>query len=102
MGYGVRGHAIKWFTYLTEKKQYTTVNNKNSQIKDVSYVVPRGSFLGPLLFLIYINDLNSVITFAYIRHFADDTNILYRHKSLRKINQRINFDLKNIAEWLQS
>ena len=101
--YGVRGHAIKWFTsYLTERKQYTTVNNTNSQIKDVSYGVPQGSVLGPLLFLIYINDLNSVITFSYIRHFADDTNILYRHKSLRKINQRINFDLKNIAEWLRA
>ena len=76
--YGVRGHAIKWFTsYLTERKQYTTVNNTNSQIKDVSYGVPQGSVLGPLLFLIYINDLNSVITFSYIRHFADDTNILY-------------------------
>ena len=99
--YGVIGHAIKWFTsYLTERKQYTTVNNTNSQIKDVSYGVPQGSVLGPLLFLICINDLNSVITFSYIRHFADDTNILYRHKSLRKINQRINFDLKNIAEWL--
>ena len=40
--------------------------------------------------------------FSNIRHFADDTNILYRHKSLRKINQRINFDLKNIAEWLRA
>ena len=99
--FGIR--AIKWFTsYLTERKQYTTVNNTNSQIKDVSYGVPQGSVLGPLLFLIYINDLNSVITFSYIRHFADDTNILYRHKSLRKINQRINFDLKNIAEWLRA
>ena len=59
-----------------------------------------GSVLGPLLFLIYINDLNRAITYSYISHFADDTSILYRDKSLRKINQRINHDLKNIVEWV--
>ena len=58
--------------------------------------------LGPLLFLIYINDLNSATEFSYIHHFADNTNILYRHQSFRKINQRINFDLKNIVEWLRA
>ena len=100
--YGVRGHALKWFTsYLRERRQYTTVNNMDSQIDDISYGVPQGSVLGPLLFLMYINDLNSAIKFSYIRHFADDTNILYKHQSLRKINQRINFDLKNIVEWLR-
>ena len=65
-------------------------------------MVPQGSVLGPLLFLIYINDLNRAVTFSYIQHFADDTNIIYRHKSLRKINQRINYDLRNIVEWLRA
>ena len=101
--YGVRGHVLKWFTsYLTERRQFTTVNSMDSQIDDISCGVPQGSVLGPLLFLIYINDLNSAIKFSYIHHFADDTNILYRHQSLRKINQRINFDLKNIVEWLRA
>ena len=101
--YGVRGHAVKWFSsYLAERKQYTSVNNMNSQIDDISYEVSQGSVVGPLLFLIYINDLNNTIKFSYIRHFADDTNILYRNKSLRKINQRINFDLGNINEWLRA
>ena len=62
----------------------------NSQINDISYGVPKGSVFGPLLLLIYINDLNCAIEFSYIRHFADDTNILYRYQSLRKINQIIN------------
>ena len=101
--YGVRGHALKWFTsYLACRKQYTTVSNIDSQIQDVSHGVPQGSVLGPLLFLVYINELNRAITYSYIRHFADDTNILYRNKSLKKINQRINFDLKNIVKWLRA
>ena len=52
--------------------------------------------------MIYINDLNRAYTFSYIWHFADDANIIYRHKSLRKINQRINYDLRNIVEWLRA
>ena len=94
---------MKWFhSYLTNRKQFTRVDNTDSDIREISYGVPQGSVLGPLLFLIYINDLNKAIKFSFIRHFADDTNILYANKSLRKINQRINFDLKNIVHWLRA
>ena len=69
---------MKWFSsYLAERKQYTSINNLNLKIDDISHGVPQGSVLGPLLFLIYINDLNNAIKFSYIRQFADDTNILY-------------------------
>ena len=71
----MKGHALKWFTYLTGRKQCTKVNNIDFQIRDISYGVPQGSVLGPLLFLIYMNELNRM--FSYILHFADDTNIIY-------------------------
>ena len=64
--------------------------------------MPQGSVLGPLLFLIYIDDLNGVINFSKIHHFADDTNILYTSNSLEDINTKINRDLKPVAEWLKA
>ena len=64
--------------------------------------VTQGSVLGPLLFLIYINDLHNVVTCSDIHHFADDTNLLYATKSIKDINRKVNFDLKNIIHWLRA
>ena len=58
--------------------------------------------LGSLLFLIYINDLHNIVTYSDIHHFADDANLLYASKSIKDINRRVNFDLKNIIHWLRA
>ena len=62
--------------------------------------VPQGSVLGPLLFLIYINDLNKAILYSKVYHFADDTNFLIIDKSYKLIQKKLNIDLKCLVNWL--
>ena len=93
--YGVRGIENNWFkTYLTKRKQHVTVSGQTSDNALIEFGVPQGSVLGPLLFLIYINDLNQAIKFSRVHHFADNTNLLLIDNSLKKINKHINHDLK--------
>ena len=75
--YGIRGLPLKWFkSYLTERKQYTSTNGKKSSCNTIKYGVPQGSVLGPLLFLIYTNDVANALDSDYkLRLFADDSNV---------------------------
>ena len=62
--------------------------------------VPQGSILGPLLFLIYINDMHTSMQFSIVYHFADDTNILYSCKCIKVLRKRLNKDLVLLHDWL--
>ena len=74
--YGVRGLALNWFqSYLTDRKQYVLYNNVQSQTLDITCGVPQGSVLGPLLFLIYVNDIANCLTHSKLISFADYTTV---------------------------
>ena len=99
--YGVRGPILKWFeSYLTGRKQYVFYNGATSEIKNITCGVPQGSVLGPLLFLIYINDLPNISKKLTFFLFADDTNIYYESKNLKEIEKTVNEELKKLSLWL--
>ena len=102
--YGIRGTANKWFqSYLTNRKQFVSINGPNSDKNIILHGVPQGSVLGPLLFLLYINDLHKSIQNSNTFHFADDTNLLYippKRMRNRNIVRKLNADLKAINHWL--
>jgi hypothetical protein len=103
--YGIRGIASSWFSsYLSNRQQYVSIGGINSETKPIMHGVPQGSVLGPLLFLVYINDLHACIHFSTTRHFADNTNLLYiidRFKIRnRNPTRKLNIDLKSLNQWL--
>ena len=78
-------------------KQFVSINGYDSGLAETNCGVPQDSVLGPLLILLYINDLNQAIESCKVHHFADDTNLLFLGKSIKKLNKLVNFDLKNMV-----
>ena len=98
---GIRGIANKWVeSFLTNRKQFVHFSGISSPNNVIKCGVPQGSTLGPLLFLIYINDLHKIFENSTVHHFADDTNLLFSNKKLSTIETVINYELKLLVNWL--
>ena len=101
--YGIRGLANKWFeSNLANRKQFVSINGFAPSTSSITCGVPQGSVLGPLLFLLCINDLHVAIKYCKIHHFADDTNLLIIHKSMKRLNKILNIDLNTLTSWLNA
>ena len=99
--YGVDQNGIKFFeSYLSNRSQRCCVNDELSEAVPITCGVPQGSNLGPLLFLIYINDLPNCLNRASPRMFADDTNISIAANSVMELEPLVNSELKNLHQWL--
>ena len=99
--YGIRDTSLTSIvSYLSNRKQSVKLNGVNSKYESVSCGVPQGSILGPLFFIIYVNDMHTAVKSSIIHHFADDTNLILSSKNPNQIAKLLNRDLKLIFEWL--
>ena len=100
---GIRGHIHDWFkSYLSNRTQFVYYNNTISEVKGISHGVPQGSILGPILFIIYLNDFSRASNILFSILFADDTTVLIEGHSYNNIITVLNNELYKIDTWLQA
>ena len=101
--YGIRGLALDWIkNYLRNRKQFVIYNNAQSSFRKILMGVPQGSILGPLLFILYINDLPNVSSKLSFNQFADDTSIFITEKNLKEMSNLITHQMKRVSDWLKN
>ena len=101
--YGIRGLALEWFrSYLSNRKQFVIYKDTFSERMNLPCGVPQGSVLGPLLFIIYTNDLPNSLIHSKCILFADDTTIYYAAKNITDIYSKLNTDLTELFEWFKA
>jgi hypothetical protein len=99
-GHGIRGKLLKWLvSYLQDRQQRVIINGSKSEWASIKAGVPQGSVLGPLLFLIFINDITHVIKHCKIRLFADDTCLYIEVDEPEQAATSLNADLAEIQKW---
>ena len=99
---GIRGTANLWFkNYLSDRKQYMDIDDIKSDFESIACGVPQGSILGPILFLIYVNDI-SRCTSCHVLSFADDTTISLSGTNIVDLYNTMNQELEHINQWFQS
>ena len=93
----------KWFkSYLSFRVQFVEYNNCHSDNKQITHGVPRGSILGPLLFVLYINDFSKASDLLFSILFADDTSVFIEGTAYSSIIKDMNTELEKVDKWLFS
>src|ERR1043165_1048042 len=100
---GIRGINLCWFrNYLTNRQQLVASRGHLSKLRLIKFGVPQGSVLGPLLFLLFINDLPNASPLVDFILFADDSNVFISHKTYEGLFQLVNQELQKVADWFKS
>ena len=95
--YGIHNAELNWIkSYLKERKQFVQYDGESSEVLEVEYGVPQGSILGPLLFLLHINDLGKVIKKCQVLMYADDTVIYTASQSIAEIERVVTNEMENV------
>ena len=101
--YGIRGPAHKLIkSYLTNRKQFVKIGEYKSELRNITCGVPQGSVLGPLLFILYINDLHRACSSGNIRIFADDTNVFFKCKNEKEITEKGSQIMTQLQSWFSA
>ena len=100
---GIRGPALQWFrSYLCSRQQAVFVNGTISNTVEINMGVPQGSVIGPILFLLYINDMERCSYGPRFVHYADDTTIFSSDNNIERLSIEINQSLSSVSEWLRT
>ena len=100
--YRIRGNVLEWFkSYLSNRKQFVSIGNVNSDVMSITMGVPQSSVMGPLLFLLYLNDLPKCSSVLYFHLFEDDTNLFHSSRSLLDIETTVRSELELVYKWLR-
>ena len=101
--YGIRGSMLKWMeSYLTDRSQYVVFDGKVSETRSIECGVPQGSILGPLLFIISVNDICNVSPMLFKILYADDTCVLISGNHLNDLIDRLNTELISLNNWFKA
>ena len=97
---GIRGCALNWFiSYMSNREQYVCYKSSLSEKLKITCGVPQGSILGPLLFLVYVNDIGQALDKSYNILFADDTTLLLKNTDLKILMQETNTEINKLYKW---
>ena len=101
--FGIANTELRWFeNYLSNRTQIVTYGNQTSQPRIMETGVPQGSILGPLLFVLFINDLPQTVTNCTTLMYADDTVLYYSAKTVSEIEHTINSEFESISTWIRN